>query len=66
MWAPHLDNVGQGGDGDEVLRELHLGEVTRVLVRLVDDVGQKTLARNLEDVQETRQLNGPETRGLRR
>ena len=43
----NLDDLGQGGDGDKVLGKLHLREVASVLVRLVDDVGQKTLAGNL-------------------
>jgi hypothetical protein len=42
-----LDDVAQVGNRDQVLGQLHLGKVTRVLVRLVDDVGQLALAGDL-------------------
>lgn len=44
-----LDTLGEGRDRDEVVRELHLGKVASVLVRLVDDVGQEALAGDLQE-----------------
>lgn len=42
-----LDHVAQVGNRDQVLGQLHLGEVARVLVSLVDNVGQLALSRDL-------------------
>lgn len=43
----HLDDSLEVGHGDEVLGEDHLGQVSRVLVCLVNQVGQEALARDL-------------------
>lgn len=37
-----LDHIGELGDGDEVFGQVDVGQVSRVLVLAVDELGEKT------------------------
>ena len=44
-----LDDLGERRDGDQVLGEVDVGEVSGVLVLLVHQLSQQTLAGNLRE-----------------
>ena len=44
-----LDDLGERGHGDQVLGQVDVGEVSGVLVLLVHQLSQQTLAGNLRE-----------------